>query len=79
MILGKVIFKIEAHTRGIKYTINEIKKEPKYISILLLYPMLKWYLKSKYAFPKSYGVSLGIIVKFQICQYKFSASIMIRT
>ena len=32
--------------------------------------MLKWYLKSKYAFPISYGFLFGITVKFYIRPYE---------
>ena len=33
-------------------------------------PKRNGYLKSKYAFPKSYRISFGLIVKFKIRRYK---------
>ena len=44
--------------------------EKRSLSSLLLSPMLKWYLKSKYAFPKSYSFSFGIIIKFYTRRYE---------
>ena len=68
LILGKVNFKIIARTFKIKFicVLIQLMRARRSLSSLLWSLMLKWYLKSKYVFPKSYSPSFGIIVKFYI-------------